>query len=43
MGKEILTFGDIETEKKKVLLWKSYCFRRCRYGKSISVYKDFRW
>ena len=44
MGKEILTFGDIETEKKtkkpKFLpLKKSYLSNRCRYWENISINK----
>ena len=32
MGKEILTFGDIEIEKKNFFLSsKSYFFKTCRY------------
>ena len=35
MCKEILTFGNIETEKKKLLLpYNSYFFGRRRYWKS---------
>ena len=30
MGKEILTFGDIEIEKKNLPPGKSYFFKRCR-------------
>ena len=37
MGKEILTFGDIEFEKKNLPRQKSYFFRRCRYYENISI------
>ena len=31
MSNEILTFGDIEVEKKKLLSQKSFFFKRYRY------------
>ena len=31
MGKEILTFGDIETEKYKFYRYKSAILKGCRY------------
>ena len=31
MGKEILTFGDIEIEKNKFYRHKTPIFKRCRY------------
>ena len=31
MGKEILTFGDIEIKKHKLYCYKCPIFRRCRY------------
>ena len=34
MGKEILTYGDIKTEKDNVI--KALFFRRCGYSESIS-------
>ena len=38
MGKEILTFGDIEIAKKYILpQLGSYFFKRCRYLRSISI------
>ena len=38
MGKEILTFGDIEIEKKNFFATiRLPIFERCRYSKSISV------
>ena len=39
MGKEILTFGDIEIEKN-TFYRKKIPFKRCRYGESISILQD---
>ena len=37
MGKEILTFGNIEIEKINFTIIRLLFFWRCRYLKSISV------
>ena len=37
MGKGILTFGDNEIEKIDFTVIKVQLFRRCRYGKRISI------
>ena len=37
MGKEILTFGNIETEKKMFTLIKVLFLRKCSYRESITI------
>ena len=37
MDKEILTFGDIETEKINFTTVRLLFFGRCRYQKSVSI------
>ena len=37
MDKEILTFRDIEIEKKKLTVLRLLFFKKCRYCKSISI------
>ena len=37
MGKEVLTFGDVEIEKINFTAIKVLFLKRCKYWKSISI------
>ena len=37
MRKEILTFGNIEIEKKKIIIIRLIFFKGCRYCEIISI------
>ena len=43
MGKETLTFGKIDKEKKNLPSKDFPFFERCRYLKIISILKDLFW